>query len=145
MSQQLVEEILQHAGIKGMKWGIRKKIQKAGRGLGRKLSANRKAKIEKQHKYHEKNKNKKSYSRKYNLNLKLSKGNHNKAVALTVSQARSSRNTKIILATIVAAKAAKIVASRPESVRMGKNIVQAFKGSPLRYVNGSKFKNVIDL
>jgi uncharacterized protein (UPF0303 family) len=43
-----------------------------------------------------------------------------------------------------AAKAAGKAARNPENIRRAKNVVQALKRSPIRYVDGSKMKNVIN-
>lgn len=143
-----LEDILQHVGVKGMKWGKRKSGTTGGK---------RKRSVEK---YHELNKDKKFYKDAYAKNLKRTKGNHHKAVLITQVDARKNAMKKIgytVAAVKVASKlskAVKMVASSKvgdeigQSVkRRGKNIVLAAKRSPIRYVDGRKaqFQNAFDI
>lgn len=43
----------------------------------------------------------------------------------------------------MAGKAAYSAATSPESIRRGKNIIQAIKRSPIRYVDGKKMTNIV--
>lgn len=144
------EETLQHHGVKGMHWGTRKRIQQV-------VKAHRARQNEAVLKYHEKNKNKKLYSRLYNMNSKRYK-THLAAAKKTVSQIREVRKQQIGLGISAAglaaphlaphiAKAANAVnkaAHNPDNIRKAKNVVQALKNSPIRYVDGKKMKNVIN-
>lgn len=145
-------DVLQHAGVKGMKWGvIRKKIQTAGRAHNRKRSEKIKAANAK---FHEKRKNKPRYKRIYNAQLKRNKGNHEKTVSQIRSATARTNRTLLINGAIAASpfikaagktvvrKAAKM-ASDPANIRRGKNIIQAIKRSPIRYVDGKAMTNVV--
>lgn len=146
MTQEL-DDILLHFGKKGMKWGVRKAIK----GHVKKRKAKQKATLDK---YHEKKKGKKTYTRMYNKNFKKTKGNHYKSVRNTrnVIRARNrSAAIKIVAATApIAIKHGSVIvksmhgmATSPQAVRTGKNIIQAAKRSPIRYVDGRKMTNVI--
>jgi len=146
-----LDEILQHAGVKGMKWGVRKKVATVVKNHMKKRKARAKAVLDR---YHEKNKNKSSYKKAYNRNLKRTKGNHHRAVAATrAPRVRAQRAIALHLAVHTAplaihtgmkiANKARDFAADPDNIRRGKNIIQAMKRSPIRYVDGSKMKNVV--
>lgn len=144
---------LKHYGVKGMKWGvIRSKIQKVNKSHIKKRNIKEKASLEK---YHEKNKNNPKYKKAYKK--------HSSETKTQVAAIRRTRNEMkkqnadskkrietIVVSSVVIAKgvtATALVArslATPSNIRRGKNIVQAIKRSPIRYVDGSKMKNVIN-
>lgn len=147
-----LDDILLHFGVKGMKWGVvRSKIQKAGRAYNRKQSDKRKAANAK---YHEKRKSRPSYKAAYKTQLKRTKGDHEKAVTILRTQNAKQKRALIGMTLVqtspflikngkkLARKAAK-AAANPENIRRGKNIVQALKRSPIRYVDGKTMTNVV--
>jgi hypothetical protein len=154
---ELLDDSLQHYGVKGMKWGvIRNKVQKSVKAHVKKRNAKERATLDK---YHEKRINKsKSYKQAYNRRTKGEKG---KTPARHYAAVRSikAQNDKVKRAVILktAALAAPLVmdkgrklaskasdfASNPDNIRKGKNIIQAIKRSPIRYVDGKKMTNVV--
>ena len=155
-----LEEFLQHHGVKGMKWGVRRAVSKAGKALNKNMN-NRRAKQEaKLSAYHEKRKNSKVYKLNYNYYKKQAKGTpeqkHKRAV---MNVARDNYHKKIMLGmalTPVASKSFQVAgkalvkgvhkaATSPEAVRAGKNIINAVKRSPVRVVDGATMKNVVDM
>lgn len=148
-----LDEIMLHAGVKGMKWGVVKtRAVKSIKGHIKKSNAKSRVKDEK---FHEKKKNNKKYKKVYNANLKAAKGNHKKAIARTRS---AYVQRKRVMALTVTAKtlpaavttgkiivaASKAYAKSPQGIRKGKNIVNAMKGNPLRYVDGAAMRNVVN-
>lgn len=148
-----LDDILEHAGVKGMKWGVVK--TRAVNGIKTHIKkSNAKSRV-KDEKFHEKKKNNKAYKKVYNSNLKKSKGNHKTAIAKTRKQYNQKKR---ILAMTVTAKtlpaavttgkiivaASKAYAKSPQGIRKGKNIVNAMKGNPLRYVDGAAMRNVVN-
>jgi hypothetical protein len=144
------EETLQHHGVKGMHWGVRKKVQ-------RMVKAHRAKQNKKVLDYHEKNKNKKLYKKVYEMHSKRYK-THLAAARKTKDHVQSIHKQRALAATALAvhvaaanshhiAKGAKAVgkaARNPENIRKAKNVVQAIKRSPIRYVNGAAMKNVVN-
>jgi hypothetical protein len=144
-----LEDILQHHGVKGMHWGARKRIQAV-------VKAHRARQNQKILDYHEKNKNKKLYKRLYNFNSRRY-ASHLAAARKTKEQVHRVHKQRATLATAVAihvaaanyhhlAKGAKVIgkaAQNPDNIRRAKNVVQAIKRSPIRYVDGKAMKNVV--
>jgi hypothetical protein len=144
------EETLQHHGVKGMHWGTRKRIQQV-------VKAHRAKQNQKVLDYHEKNKAKKTYKRLYDMNAKrfkthlgAAKKTQQQIKAIQIQRARMVIGAAGLAAPHLAphvAKAANAVnkaAHNPDNIRKAKNVVQALKRSPLRYVDGSKMKNVVN-
>jgi hypothetical protein len=145
------EETLQHHGVKGMHWGVRKKLGK--------MIKDRRAKHNKQMlDAHDKlMKKHKTYKKLYNHNSKRYK-THLGAVQKTHHQLREIHRQRVHLAATAAVlaaphlaphigKAAHAVgkaAQNPDNIRKAKNVAQALKRSPIRYVNGKAMKNVIN-
>jgi hypothetical protein len=145
------EEFLTHYGVKGMKWGVvRSKIRKVVKA--------RRAKQNKQVlDRHEKNKDKKTYKKLYSQNSKRYKS-HLGAARKTQEQLADRNRKKVALALSVgtrvaiaaspqikrATNAAANAARNPDNIRKAKNVVQAMKRSPIRYVDGKKMTNVIN-
>ena len=141
------DDILQQAGVKGMKWGVRKAIK----SQIKKANARDRAYLDK---YHEKRSAKSpSYVRAYNKQIEKGKSHH--------SVVRKMRNDRVkqqrVLATQAAliatpllnragkkiAQAAYNTATSPETIRAGKNIILAAKRSKFRVVDGSAMEDVI--
>lgn len=150
--------IIEHAGVKGMKWGVRKagkavaSVARAAVNQRVKTIRKRQAKLDA---YHDSNKKNKSYKADYNLFKNMHKGNERQRHYKAIKTTRTVRRQfKAILATSVGLavtsgsgkaviqKMSK-VATSPEAARLGKNIIQAAKRSPVRYVDGSTMKNVV--
>lgn len=153
---------LQHHGVKGMKWGVRrarKALSSAGKSTAKALNKARDKHRSKVDAYHEKNKNKTMYKLSYNHHKRSAKGKtaedkHRWAVrsaraeakmnkALLTSAAATGLMTSKTVRNTVYGLAKK--ATSPEAVRLGKNIVQAAKRSPVRYVDGKTLKNVVNM
>jgi hypothetical protein len=144
------EETLQHHGVKGMHWGAHKRIQKI-------VKAHRAKQNQKVLDYHEKNKAKKTYKRLYDMNSKRFK-THLAAAKKTQQQIRAIQvqRAKMVVGAaglaaphlaphiVKAANAVNKAAHNPDNIRKAKNVVQALKKSPIRYVDGSKMKNVVN-
>lgn len=139
-----LDEFIQHAGVKGMKWGVRKKITQVSKKID-----------ESNQRLHDKKMSKsKKYQKTYAKHLKKTKGDAAKAQNLSVDKHRAKQLKRVeraIKLTPAAVAAGKIIvsgvrsaATSPQAIRAGKNIVQAMKGSPLRYVDGASMKNVIN-
>ena len=155
-----LDEFLQHHGVKGMKWGVRRAVSSAGKALNRNMNKRRARETESLGRYHEKRKNSKVYKLNYNYHKKRAKGTpeqkHMRAVA---NVRRESFNKKVMLGmalTPAASKSVQIagkalvkgvakVATSPEAIRAGKNVINAIKRSPVRVVDGKTLKNVIDV
>lgn len=145
------EETLQHHGVKGMHWGVRKKVQK--------MVKNRRAKQNKRVlDSHEKlNTKNKTYKKLYAYNSKRYK-THLAAARKSQIQLGQLRKQKVGLAISVAGlaaphlaphiakatNAAAKAARNPENIRRAKNVVQTLKRSSIRYVDGKAMKNVIN-
>lgn len=123
-----LEQLLLQSGIKGMKWGVRHEKR-------RKIA---------NEKIHNRNKDRKLYKKLYNKNLEKTKGNHDAAVTKTRKDIIKRRNAAI-LATVVTIKVAQAAAKNPEVIRFGKNIVLSLKNSPVRHVDGRRFKDAINI
>lgn len=136
-----LDDVLQHFGVKGMRWGVlRPRIATSVKTR----KAHTKASLEK---FHESNQNKKSYKKAYKKYSKRSK-DHLTAVKKARKHVVQSRAKKINFALKTAAVLTPLAArqlTKPENIRRGKNLYEAFKGSPIRYVDGSKFTNVVDM
>jgi hypothetical protein len=144
------EETIQHHGVKGMHWGVRGKVQKA-------VKAHRAKQNQRVLDYHEKNKGKKAYKKLYSHNSKRYKS-HLAAARKTREQVAAIHRQRAVIATklavgLVAANrhgiakgvnSAKNAVKNPDNIRKAKNVAQALKRSPIRYVDGSKMKNVIN-
>lgn len=143
-----LEEYLQHHGVKGMKWGvIRSKVKGAYAKSHQSRENRKKAAINQKHDLNMKIS--KSYGKAYNKSM-AKNGNHYKSIAVA-RQAVGRRKVAAMAAIIYGVPAAGKVAGKayrtatnPSTIRLGKNIVQAMKNSPLRYVDGAKMKNVIN-
>ncbi len=142
-----LDEALQHYGIKGMRWGVSRTKSQI---RASKMSKKEKAALDK---YHESRKNKTSYQKAYKNQFKKTK-NHYEAVkqvskhqtVKTVMGARAA----IMMSPLLLDQGAKIyrgikhATMNPDNIRKGKNVIQAIKRSPIRYVDGSKMKNVVN-
>lgn len=142
-----LEEYLQHHGVKGMKWGvIRSKVKGAYTKSHEKSRARRNATVDRKHNA---NMRMKSYSKAYNKSM-AKNGNHHKSIAIarqSVGRKKVAALAAIVYGVPAAGKIAGEVyrtATHPSTIRLGKNIVQSMKNSPLRYVDGAKMKNVIN-
>lgn len=145
------EETLLHFGVKGMHWGVRKKVSK--------MVKNHRAKRNKRVlDAHEKlNKKNKTYKKLYAHNSKRYK-THLGAARKSLVQLNQINKQRIGLAITAAslaaphvlphvAKGASILgkaAQNPDNIRKAKNVAQALKRSPIRYVDGKMMKNVIN-
>lgn len=159
------DEILQHFGVKGMHWGKRLKARGAARKERIKSDADTvrrrkkgeitrtQAKDEKWQSFHKEQSNNKHYKKEYDR-LKAKGIDDKKAMraAYQVAQTRKKANIQLaVTATVVGLKFAnagvkigKEAANNPDNIRKAKNVAQALKRSPVRYVDGSKMKNVIN-
>lgn len=167
-----LDEVIQHFGVKGMKWGVKRaksQLSKAGKGVRNHLRAKAKKKndrlIKIADKYHEKNKNKRIYKRQYERNLKRFekrgkyKDPHRRAVLQTRRDVANAKRAILYSLTPIAAPvvakgtvvglkyagAAYRKTMTPSNVIAGKNILQAMKNSPVRYADVSKYKDIIDM
>lgn len=157
---KMTTDILQHHGVKGMKWGVKKArnavstTSKSALKKINKIRENSNAKIDA---YHNANKNKRYYKLSYNTYKTHARGNTQQKHRTAVRAARMDTRMSKALLTSAAASAAmtnktvrdnvyKVArkATSPEAVRMGKNIMQAVKRSPIRYVDGKQMKNVVN-
>ncbi len=148
------EDTLQHFGVKGMKWGVRKGQVK---GAIKKYAKNRREKANKKVlDYHEKNKENKTYKKLYESSSKRYKTHLGAATnaARRHGEIKRARVQLGVHAAVLASpvvskalrttvKAAHKVATNPDNIRKAKNVVQAMKRSPIRYVDGKKMTNVV--
>lgn len=149
------DDTLQHHGVKGMHWGVHKgKIKAAIKNHVTKVRQKQNKRVLA---YHEKNMNKsKTYTRLYKKHAKVYKthlGAAQKAVQqhLEIKRARVKLGVHAaVLASPMLAKGAKVAANaahkaatNPDNIRKAKNVVQAMKRSPIRYVDGKKMTNVV--
>lgn len=144
---------LKHYGVKGMKWGVRKAGQnvksavvKTGKAISRHNKKRHARNIKVLTDRHNKYMSNKKYAKDYNKALKRTNNKHQAMrTAQILRRNRSNRNAKVALRLgIVGASAASKFLTKPETIRAGKNFVQAMKNSPIRYVDGSSFTNVVD-
>ena len=153
---------LEHAGVKGMKWGVRKAkttntkttLQKVGKVLGERNAR----KAPKRDAYHDKKmKSSKMYKRIYEATPSIHsvKGRDRIRQQSAKSQYRALQIN--VAAMVVGGTLA--VASAPQgqmaikavsnfvisgqSQKIGKNVLNAVTGSPLRYVNAADMKNIV--
>lgn len=163
------EDILKHVGVKGMKWGVRKAANNVKTAVRNRTEKKNQRLKQVADRYHEKNQKSKVYSRQYARNLKAMKTRyekkgvksetiHYRAVLKTRKEHMAAKRQLLALAIPLAAPVAAkgIVAGQtavsrmsykatsPEAVRAGKNLVNAMQRNPVRYVDGSKLKNVIN-
>lgn len=141
-----LDEILKHAGVKGMKWGVRKTVAKAGKAVNRSLNKRRAKSLANVTTKHEKYMSNKKYSKDYNSALKRT---GSKATAMRTAQylrrnRRETMSRAVLGVSLAGASKAYKFATKPETIRAGKNVVQTLKKSPVRYVDGSTFTNVIN-
>jgi hypothetical protein len=149
------EDTLEHHGVKGMKWGHHKKAVAKIKSIAKEHRAKQnKRALEAHDKLVEKNH--KAYKKLYEHNSKRYK-THLGAAKKSLRQLRDIQRSKVQTAVGVGlmaaphvaphvAKAAKAVAkaaTKPENIRRAKNVVQAVKNSPIRYVDGKAMKNVV--
>lgn len=155
--QNFSEDILQHYGKKGMKWGVRKRIQETGRNINRSLNerrAKKNAKLkERLNAYHDKRKGEKKYQSQYNQAIRRYKDKdkgHLRAVARVRQATTQNRVNNLALTAAIlsptliglgnmATSSARKFATNPENIRRGKNIILAMKRSKFRYADAAKF------
>jgi hypothetical protein len=145
------EETLQHHGVKGMHWGIHKKVKQMVKNHRAKQN---KRVLEAHDKLHKRNKTyKKLYeqnSKRYKTHLTAARKAQVQLKAIQRSKVQMAVGAGLMLAPHLAphvGKAAKVVgkaASNPDNIRKAKNVAQALKRSPIRYVNGAAMKNVVN-
>lgn len=150
-----LDDIVQHYGVKGMRWGVRRtkaQLQKAAKGHIKRRNAKERKKLDD---YHEKKMAKNDgYVRAYKHLREKKNTKHYAAVRKIRDGAIAQRNNLLGQAAVIAspfimnrgAIAAKQLynfSTDPVNVRRGKNIVQAVKRSPLRYVDGKTMTNVV--
>lgn len=155
-----LEELLQHHGVKGMKWGVRRAVSSAGKALNRNMNKRRAREDASAERYHEKKKNSKVYKLNYNYHKKRAKGTPEQKHKAAVRAVRRDSFNKAVMVgmalTPAASKSAQVAgkafargvykaATSPEAVRAGKNIINAVKRSPVRVVDGKSMKNVVDM
>ena len=138
--EQLSE--LQHAGVKGMKWGVRKKVAAKVGTFVKERKAKKEAKI---NDYHEKNKGKKLYGMMYRSHKYSTKDplERKRLAMMDTRQTKAGLASAGVKAAIGVSLVAARAATRPENIRKAKNLVQAMKGSPIRYVDGKTMTNVV--
>jgi hypothetical protein len=129
------EETLQHHGVKGMHWGVHKKVKQMVKNHRAKQN---KRVLEAHDKLHKRNK---TYKKLYEQNSKRYK-THLTAARKAQVQLKAIQRSKVQMAE--AAKVVGKAASNPDNIRKAKNVAQALKRSPIRYVNGAAMKNVIN-
>ena len=165
-----LDDTLQHYGVKGMKWGVRRskeQLSKARKKVGDHFRARARKKNERlkkiADKYHEKNKGKRTYKKHYQRNLQKFekrgyKSAHHEAVLQTRREVRAAKRAIVYSVTSIAAPAVASLAVggmktagklyrntvTPENIRRGKNVIQAMKNSPIRYVDSKMMKNIIN-
>jgi hypothetical protein len=160
-----LEDVLKHYGALGMKWGRRKqrneRLKELGRAkketvrkLKRKEITRKQAKQEMIDNLHKYTKGNKYYDKEYSIRVKQGQS-HNRAVRGAHRRVKVVKASKIkigVAAAIIGAKVGSTIVKKsynvaisPESIRMGKNIMMAAQRSPLRYVDGSKMTNILNL
>lgn len=145
-----LDHALQHYGVKGMKWGVRRTKEQLSKSAKSGVQTYKKKRKESLDKYHDKKRNKKRYIRDYEKHFKKT-NDHYKSVSRARGTATNRNIKRGVVATpavlytgLVAARTFHLLTTDPEAVMAGKNIVQAFKDSPIRYVDGAKMTNVIN-
>lgn len=164
-------EELQHYGVKGMKWGVRRKSggskkpkkptrRQVRKAKDRKVAEDVKAKkISRRegrerilNNYHDSKKKgilNAGYRNDYRNGRNSGLSHKNAIIQARVSQQASLAMTMLPGAIGTAGMAARgsYLLSRkyvtPDNIRKGKNFVQAMKRSPFRYVDGNQMSNVI--
>lgn len=159
-----LEEVLQHHGVKGMKWGVRKLTDTINKRTTKRIARLK----EGADKYHEKNKNKRVYKKLYSRNLKkfekryANKPGKDADMMAKLAAREHIRKVKLgkINAGITLASYAAVADSTmgrnytgrllkkvtsPEAIRAGKNVINAIKRSPVRNVDGASFTNVVNM
>lgn len=146
------EETLQHHGVKGMHWGQHKKVKQMiknhqAKQNKRVLEAHDKL-MEKNHKTYKKLYE--HHSKRYKTHLGAAKKSMRDLKQIQRSKAQAVAGAALLAAPHLAphiGKAARAVgkaAQDPANIRRAKNVVQAIKNSPIRYVDGKAMKNVIN-
>lgn len=157
-----LEDVLLHFGVPGMKWGVRRrqaKVAKRDRRKATKDISNRlksgqisktQAKTLKTQAYHKQRSVNKTYRTEYNNGIK--KGlTPKKAMAVANKHLRAEKTVNAYalanaaIVTVSALRIAQIATSRPDGIMKRKNVVEAMKRSPLRYVDGKKIKDFMDI
>jgi hypothetical protein len=124
MSRLKTEDILQHAGVKGMKWGVRKSIDNVRTGAKAK-SKNREAKRkEVADKYHNKHKDNSRYKKLYEKNSKIY--NHTTAVLVSRKKIRRQKRIRAYQALTIALTVYSR-ATTPEAKALGRKMVSEYR------------------
>jgi hypothetical protein len=133
-----------------MHWGKHKaKVQSAVKGHVAKVREKQKVKVQA---YHEKHKANNTYKKLYDKHKAKGKAHLEAAKNamvqhLKVQRARVKLGVHVAVAAspllVKGAKAAHKVATNPDNIRKAKNVAQAMKRSPIRYVDGKKMANVV--
>lgn len=154
---------LEHHGVKGMKWGVRKaktsntksNLQKVGKSLGKRNAR----KAAKRDAYHDKKmKSSKVYKALYESTPKTSSVKGRDRIRQKSAKAQY-RSLQLNVATMVvggalaaagstkngqrAIKASSDFVITGQSQKIGKNVLNTVTGNPLRYVNAANMKNVV--
>lgn len=150
MNEITTEDILQHVGVKGMKWGVRRKERNV---KNRKIKADIKSgKVDKStgkaqmlNNYH-KSKKKGILNATYQNDYQQARTAgvpHLKAVSRAKISSRASNAMILGMGAVgvtglagQGAGAAYRKATSPEAIRAGKNIINAVKKSPIRHFEG---------
>lgn len=159
MAPKIVDKEIEHYGVKGMKWGVRKStvkssLQKVGKALGKRNAR----KAAKQDAYHDqKMKSSKVYKEIYKLTPSYNsvKGRDRLRQKSAKAQYRSLQlnvATMVVGGALAAAgskngqKAIKSVSNfvvSGQAQKIGKNVLNTVMGNPLRYVNAENMKNIV--
>lgn len=158
------EELLKHHGIKGMKWGVRRDKKRAAINTYKKTKSEIKAdyksgKIKKsvykeriREAQHKRNmvtsfvyKNSYAISKSKGLNHVTARSHARTDLAIVNGLKAGVTAYAITSIAAPAVGAGARLAANPATIRAGKNIIQAMKGSPIRYVDGRTMQNVINL
>ena len=152
-----LDEIIEHYGVKGMKWGVRKKVgnavEKTTIAIGKKIKKSR----DKKDAYHDKKmKSSKTYKLVYEgTPPTVSKGRdrkRQKAARATYRGLQLNVATMVVGGTLAVAgskngqkaiKSASNFVVSGQAQKIGKNVLNTVIGNPLRYVNAENMKNVV--
>ena len=149
--------IVEHYGVKGMKWGVRKKVGKAVEKTTIAVGKQIKKRRDKQDAYHDKRmKSSKAYKLVYEGTLPtVSRGRdrkRQKAARATYRSLQINLASMVVGGALAAAsskngrKAIKTVSNfvvSGQAQKIGKNVLNTVMGNPLRYVNAENMKNIV--
>lgn len=152
-----LDDVIEHYGVKGMKWGVRKKVGKAVEKTTIAVGKQIKKRRDKQDAYHDKRmKSSKAYKLVYEGTLPtVSRGRdrkRQKAAKATYRGLQANVAMMVVGGALAAAsskngqRAIKAVSNfvvSGQAQKIGKNVLNTVMGNPLRYVNAENMKNIV--